>query len=418
MKYLNKFFSLEIMIFIIILIISIYSYLHIFTNSLHSSYSYSELFINYQAGFIRRGLLGEIFWQINKYFFIDPKIFFGFIYYILYLLQIYFLYYICKFYQTSKFFLIFVIFAPQLILFPIYDHKIFFLKDIFIKFTIFFHGYLILKYDKIKYLKLFKLLVLPCLAISILIHEYQILFLSVHILISISYLKTILEIKKILKYYFILIIPILLIFLFLGNQDQYNQLNEILSIFNVELHAQLAGGFKSHLGGFYKWHFYYFSYRDFINLFFSILLSILIPIIIFENFIRIKIYSLKNFLKNRYLYFFLPTFISFLALDHGRNISLIASHFFIFYMTLQFNKKIFIEFQRKINENMNYFFLIILFLFFYTFLWKLDQFAGFGLQGKYSTIFKSSFFAEIIKLIKFLYAYIDQYIFNLPSVKL
>ena len=67
---------------------------------------------------------------------------------------------------------------------------------------------------------------------------------------------------------------------------------------------------------------------------------------------------------------------------------------------------------------MNYFFLIILFLFFYTFLWKLDQFAGFGLQGKYSTIFKSSFFAEIIKLIKFLYAYIDQYIFNLPSVKL
>ena len=68
MKYLNKFFSLEIMIFVIILIISIYSYLHIFTNSLHSSYSYSELFINYQAGFIRRGLSGEIiFWSLLNF---------------------------------------------------------------------------------------------------------------------------------------------------------------------------------------------------------------------------------------------------------------------------------------------------------------------------------------------------------------
>ena len=38
-------------------------------------YAFNELFVNYQAGFIRRGLLGEIFWQLYNKFSIDPKFF-------------------------------------------------------------------------------------------------------------------------------------------------------------------------------------------------------------------------------------------------------------------------------------------------------------------------------------------------------
>ena len=41
-----------------------------------SNYAFNELFINYQAGLIRRGLLGEIFWIINKFLSVKPIVFF------------------------------------------------------------------------------------------------------------------------------------------------------------------------------------------------------------------------------------------------------------------------------------------------------------------------------------------------------
>lgn len=418
MKYLNKILTPEIILIILVLLISVYSYLHIYTDNFLSKYSYSELFINYQAGLIRRGLLGELYWQYNKIVETDPKRFFGLIYYILYITQIYFLYYLCKFYESSKFLILIVFFAPQLILFPIYDYKVFFLKDIFAKFTIFFHGYLILKFDKDKYFYLFKVLLLPLLVISILIHEYQILFIFVHILLSINFLETRDKIKKIFSLYSVLIIPIIFIFFTLGNQTQFNELNQILKVFDAQIHPQLGGGFKNLIGGFYKWHFYYFSYSDFLNFSISLLLSIILPIYMFENFKKLKIISLNINIKNNYFYFFIPSLICFLALDHGRNISLVANHLFVFYMTLKLDRSKFKNFIKKIEKNINYVFLLTVFTFVYIFMWKLDQYAGFGLQGKETTIFKSSLFSEFIKLIHYCYYFIDSYIFDLPEIKL
>ena len=79
-NYSNKFkngiqsiLQIEILILIITIITSVYSYIIIFTDKLILEYAYNELFINYQAGLIRRGLLGEIFWQLDKYFELNPK---------------------------------------------------------------------------------------------------------------------------------------------------------------------------------------------------------------------------------------------------------------------------------------------------------------------------------------------------------
>ena len=66
-----------------------YFYLNLFSLIDVNSYAFNELFINYQSGFIRRGLLGEIFWQINKFTSIDPKIFLSIIFFILYMIQFY-----------------------------------------------------------------------------------------------------------------------------------------------------------------------------------------------------------------------------------------------------------------------------------------------------------------------------------------
>ena len=55
----------------------IYFYLNFTTTLNNETYSFHELFINYQAGFVRRGLLGELAWQLNNYFLIEPKSFFS-----------------------------------------------------------------------------------------------------------------------------------------------------------------------------------------------------------------------------------------------------------------------------------------------------------------------------------------------------
>ena len=66
-------------------------------------------------------------------------------------------------------------------------------------------------------------------------------------------------------------------------ETKYNLITcEILRKFNVELNPYLGGGIYHYIGGFYKWHFFYFSYRDFVNLFLSFVLSVLTFYVLFN----------------------------------------------------------------------------------------------------------------------------------------
>ena len=93
---MKSIFKIEIFALLILFIFSIYSYAHIYTTLYSDEYAFNELFINYQAGLVRRGLLGEIFWKIHSYNNVDPRIFFGYLFYILYIIQIVFLYLVLK----------------------------------------------------------------------------------------------------------------------------------------------------------------------------------------------------------------------------------------------------------------------------------------------------------------------------------
>ena len=44
--------------------------------------------------------------------------------------------------------------------------------------------------------------------------------------------------------------------------------------------------------------------------------------------------------------------------------------------------------------------------------------SGFAFQGKETTIFKSSIFAEFVKLLKLIYFYTDLYLIELPEINL
>ena len=128
-----------------------------------------------------------------------------------------------------------------------------------------------------------------------------------------------------------------------------------------------------------------------------------------------KIIIFHSLYQKKYFIFFAPTLATFiLAIDHGRNISLISFHLIAFYAVLKFDLKKFKIFENNKNFILNSF--SILFLFFYIFLWKMDQMAGFWLKGKPNSIIQNSLFSEIIGFFKFVYSYIDLNIIELPKI--
>ena len=307
-----------------------------------------------------------------------------------------------------------IILSPVYLLFPIYDTNVYFVKDVVIKITFLIHALIFIKYKNTsKYFFLLKKVIIPILIfVIIFIHEYQIIFLSPHILLS--YLATKKEDIKYLKYYKIFILIFFILLFILGDKDLYRlQSIYLKENFNVEIHAQLGGGLKYLLGGFFKWHFFHFNYNDFIELTFATILTIILPYVFFQYLINKKIiYYKKNI---NYLFFFIPTLITFLNLDHGRNLSLLSHHLIVFYLSLNFSK--FKEiFFKKLKKNFLFINMISIFAFFYLFMWILDQDVGFDHMGKRYTIFQGSLLNEFGDLIKFIYFYIDKYFLALPKI--
>jgi hypothetical protein len=79
-KIINSIISKLVLSFLL-LITSIYFYINLKQTINISPYAFNELFINYQAGFIRRGLLGEVFWNLNTFFAIKPIHFFSYLFF-------------------------------------------------------------------------------------------------------------------------------------------------------------------------------------------------------------------------------------------------------------------------------------------------------------------------------------------------
>ena len=107
-----------------------------------------------------------------------------------------------------------------------------------------------------------------------------------------------------------------------------------------------------------------------------------------------------------------------LTSDHGRNLAFLSFYLVTFFSILKLDL---LKFKKKFNfifKDIFKKYSIFIFIFFYVFLWKLDQVAGFRLEGKPNGIFKSSLFAEFIKFIKYIYAYVDLNVINLPEIKL
>ena len=187
-------------------------------------YAYNELFINYEAGFVRRGLLGQIFFFFYKYLNISPRIFFGLVFSFLYLIQIILFFKVMeKFLRYNNLLIIFSL-SPIFLLFNIYDPNIFFVKDIFIKISILLHALIFIHFSNKKnyeqYIIYLKYCIVPFLIFVMFIHEYQIFFVGFHLLISLSVCKKKHDLYYILKIYSITYLRVLSGFFQAGPIDQ------------------------------------------------------------------------------------------------------------------------------------------------------------------------------------------------------
>ena len=417
----------KVYLYFLLLIITIF-YLQLYLTAsneiIGDKWAYNNLFINYSAGFVRRGILGEVFLIINKIYNVGPLDFFPKIIFILYFTQLIIFFKLVYKFRKYNLFVTFLILSPSLLLFNIYEVNVALSKDIFITLSILIHA-LIVSSKTIslsKYKKILLFIIIPILTLNIFIHENQIIFLPFHILLSRYFLKESKNKSKnyhFLKSYYFFLIPLIAILSSSISYEKYLIINESIKQFDATLPNQVAGNINLIIGGFIKWHFFYHDTIDFIRLFFCITLSLFLIYLVFHNLILKKIIFTNNFNINYYFYFILPTFVIFgLMLDHGRSIHLILMHMLSFYLVLEFNKFKFEKFYYNLFNNFLIKNLIYIFLIFYLFFWYLPQGGGFTGIGNFSSLFKSGLTEKFLELFLIIYNYIDLNVITLPRVNI
>ncbi len=391
-------------IFVLISIIYISYFFKSFSNILGDGWAYNNLFINYTAGFARRGLLGNIFLVLNNSYGIKPLHFFTIIYFTCYFIQLIIYYKLIFKYKNYKLFVTFLLLSPATILFNIYDLEVLMTQDAFINLSILLHALCFLwKKLTVRNYKIFLIIFLfPFITINILNHENQVFFLPFHLLLTFCFYKNKQKNIKnfnLLYYYLYFLLPIILILSTSGSFEKLAIINESIKNFNATIPNQFAGNLNLAIGGFIKWHFFYHDISNFYRLFFCFLMSILLFYIIFQNLINKKIISLDKLILKYYALLMLPSFIIFLiVLDHGRSLHMITVHMLSFYLIQNFNFSKFDNYYKDIKDNFFKKNLIYFFLFFYLFFWHLPQGGGYTGIGNFTSLFKSTLINEIYKL--------------------
>lgn len=380
-----------------------------------SEWVLSDLLINYQGGFVRRGFLGELNYIIENFINIKKLFFIISIIFTIYFINLIFSFIMIKNFSKNNIFLFTLIFlSPATFLFYIYDVNALFRKDVFIIFSIVVHAFyiqinlnkpnLLLKYKK----NLFYISIL--LSFVTLIQEVQFFMLPIHILLSFSILK---NWKLLFSIYIFPFLTFLTIYIFKGDAIVVEKIR--LSLENYPKYIiyapynsihWLEGNINLVIGGFLKFFFKY-SYFQAIQ----IIIVFFLSIILFWNIFKIgfKQFYIENKNKNllnlkfinnhAYKFFYIPLFLFFImGFDIGRAVHFLTMHIMCLFTIFVPKKNIFIN---------KYGSLAWIFLISYLSLWYLP--AGYvGLE----TIFKSG----IMETFKMILSYFFHFISNFETL--
>jgi len=153
-----------------------------------TSWSVSDLHINYAAGFVRRGLLGEVAYLARDLLGVSTGTLFPTLFLILTAIQAALLAVLASPLRTRPALVIMVMLAPALILFAAYDYGGYLRKEALITIGLFAHAILVrqvlsAKMAPARYNVILIAAISPYLALSTIIHENQVVFLPAHALL-------------------------------------------------------------------------------------------------------------------------------------------------------------------------------------------------------------------------------------------
>jgi len=316
--------------------VTIVIYLNFHLNEFPNKYVYTDWLINYEGGFVRRGLLGQIIFEISNLFNIEISLiilYFQIISYFLYFLLFFFIFFKIK----INFFWFVIIFSPVLFLYPIAELEALGRKDILV--ISLFLIFSLVNYNSLNSL----ILAFICFfSLSTLIHEITVFYIFHYLFII--YIKNRFIIKQKFNYfYFLYILICILSLLYLAlYKHNFVVIEEILKSYNYEDFTDQSGSFshiKPSLESVFLKTINNISLVPIIRIIFLIFLS-LFPILFFnkikEEYVD-KYFNLKNIILGSIL-LAIPLYL--LIFDWGRVIY-INYNFLIIILTQLFLLKVF-----------------------------------------------------------------------------
>ena len=322
--------NINLYLFLFCLVILLYTSIYILSFiKVVNFWSFSQSFISYTEGFIKRGMFGTIMLFFENAFGISPRTFFASFYIFFYSLNIFLYFKLIKKYSENKLLLIFLALCPTLIMFPFNDLGGYQRLDVLSITAILLHSLAAQKFynfeiNHYQYNKILNFYILPFLIISIFFHEIQLISLPFHFFVTLKINN--INIKKTVIKYLLFVIPLLSILFVYPDEISLKKLEELVKNRGIWMDAYL---FHSKNIG-----FDHYIYELKTNLLIAYNLKIHLAMILFAVFpFYIILYYLD---KNKYLksinpinYFFftisvLPFLLGLLIGDFGRWVNIMS----------------------------------------------------------------------------------------------
>ena len=351
MKYSRQdnIFYISILLLVLLLFSSVFvlSFYHI-----PNMWSFSQAHLNYNEGFVRRGLFGTVMIGIEAIFKIQTKYFFSIFFILLNILNIVLFFKLIKKFVHNKIVFVFLALNPALLLFSFYDLGGYSRFDSISVSLIIIHALIAYKvYDKNldingyqRYLFIF---ILPIIAMSFFIHEIQIFSILFHIILSINVFKFKKQKSYILAAYLLLSF-ICFLSLLNGSLDQSSakKLISELSKYKVwEEAIMITASTSWSMQDTINSYLHVFSYNALspynlrLHLFFYAI-SILPLIFLFLFLKNNNYYVVNNFEIKHLLIIIIPLLAGWIIGDLGRWINIAAFATICFASSLPLRKKI------------------------------------------------------------------------------
>lgn len=363
-KYQNFF---KILIYFSVLIIIINFFYFVKEQSLNQ---YSDWLINYQGGFVRRGLIGEIFFQLHKISLVRLDIivflFVSFFYFIFYKN---FLNLVEK--LNFNFINLLIIFSPFSFIYPVMEEKASGRKDII---YLFFLTYLCLYLKKFKF-NYQKYLIIFLIAITILSHTGFIFLVPFYITVFFLLNKN-QKIKILLKELFIIsfVTTLICLYIFLNKNIDDEGVKLICESVSRYVRSDCANsGYISTL----SWSLEYnlklkndLWMTENYNLFYSMMFLIFFsPLLYIFNFSYFEKFQKLKILYPALILIFLTLPLYYLGVDYGRYMHLTYLSLAIIYF-FSLKEKLIISKPLRLNKNKKFnpaIIVIAIFLYGFTF---------------------------------------------------